>query len=93
MERINDAMTICTLARPDVITISVKEYADLIKTKEKHEKYIDVVMSAISLDHYRKPQIDYKGDDLILIGSQILEPEAFFERIEQLMEVKNDGMD
>ena len=93
MERMNDAMTICTLARPDVITISVNEYAELIKAKEQHEKFIDLVMGAITLDNYRKPQIDYKGDDRILIGSQILEPDAFEDRITELKEKTNDGVD
>lgn len=86
MERLNDAMTICTLARPDVVTIKVDEYAELIKTQEQYVKLVDLVINSITLDSYGKPQIDFKGDDRILIGSQILEPDAFEDRITELKE-------
>lgn len=90
MERMNDAMTICTLARPDVVTLKTNEYIDLIKAQEQCERLIEAITQAISLDHHGSPQIDYKGDDLIMFAFRLLEPEAYNYRIRQLKKGEDD---
>lgn len=88
MEKTNDTMTICTLARPDVVTIKATEYKDLLKAQEQYERIISMLYHAISLDMSGRADIDYHGRDLIICGLEILEPQALAFWVRQLKKEK-----
>lgn len=94
MEKLNDTMTIYTLAKQDTVTIRLTEYRDLMRAQGQYERIIELLLQAISLDYNQKADIDYKGKDRILMGLEFLEPDAFNYRIRRLKgEDKDDGMD
>lgn len=94
MEKLNDTMTICTLARPDVVTIKVSEYKHLLEAQEQSTRMIEAINSALKLDSNGEADIDYRGRNLIIFAYQILFPEAFSFRMKQLKkEAGYDSMD
>lgn len=94
MEKLNDTMTICTLARPDVVTIKVSEYRNLLEAQEQSTRLIEAINSALKLDSNGEADIDYRGRNLIIFAYQILFPVGFDFRIKQLKkEAGYDSMD
>lgn len=94
MEKLNDTMTICTLARPDVVTVKATEYKDLLRAQEQYDRIVDAICHAIKLTSGGEADIDYHGRDLILFALQLLEPGAYHMRIRQLRkEAGYDSMD
>ena len=94
MEKLNDTMTICTLAKPDVVTISLKEYKNLLVVADQYKRLLEANERAISLDSNGKADIDYAGRNLILFALKILEPETLNYRVKQLKkEAGYDSMD
>lgn len=94
MEKLNDTMTICTLAKPDVVTIKTAEYKHLLEAQEQSTRMIEVINSALKLDSNGEADIDYHGRNLIIFAYQILFPEAFNFRMKQLKkEAGYDSMD
>lgn len=94
MEKLNDTMTICTLAKPDVVTINTAEYKHLLEAQEQRMRMIEVINSALKLDSNGEADIDYRGRNLIIFAYQILFPEAFNFRMKQLKkEAGYDSMD
>lgn len=84
MERTNDAMTICTLAKPDSIALNVREYRDLLNAQRQYETILNLVLQSISLDSEGHVDIDYKGRTRLIIGLEIIETEALNYRTKQL---------
>lgn len=84
MEKTNDTMTICTLAKPDTITLNVREYRDLLDAQRQYESVLNLVLQSISLDSDGAADIDYKGRTRLMIGLEIIESEALNFRIKQL---------
>ena len=96
MEKMNDTMTICTLAHPNAVTIKTREYKELQQAQDQYERIISMICHAITLDVNGHADIDYHGRDLILLGLEILEPEALAFRVRQLKKEKgydDDSMD
>lgn len=88
MEKTNDTMTICTLARPDVITLPVSEYKDHIMRQAHYEMMLQTFLDALRLDSYGKLDIDFNGRDLIIARMKFIEPEAVHYRLMQLEGMK-----
>lgn len=84
MEKLNDTMTICTLARPDTITIAATEYKDMCHAQQHYEQFIEMLNMAMTLDRNGNPDIDFNGRDFILNAYRFLEPNAFRYRVMQL---------
>ena len=88
MERTNDTMTICTLARPDVITIPIGEYKEHVMRQAHYEMMLQTFLDALRLDSYGKLDIDFNGRDLIIARMKFIEPEAVHYRVKQLEGMK-----
>lgn len=84
MEKTNDTMTICTLAKPDTITLSVREYRDFLNAQRGYESVLNLILQSISLDSDGKADIEYKGRTRLLIGLEIIEPEALNFKLKEL---------
>lgn len=84
MERINDTMTICTLAKPNIVTITPGELKEAARLQEHYEMLINTLNQAISLDIHGDPDIDFRGRDLILLVYKLIEPDAYNYRLRQL---------
>lgn len=84
MEKTNDTMTICTLAKPDSITLNVREYRDLVNAQKQYEDIVNLVLQCITLDSDGAPDIDYKGRSRLLIGLEIIESDAVNFKVKQL---------
>ena len=87
-EKHNDTMTICTLARPDVITIPIGEYKEHVMRQAHYEMMLQTFLDALRLDSYGKLDIDFNGRDLILSRMKFIEPEAVSYRYKQLERAK-----
>lgn len=77
MEKTNDAMTICTLAKPDLIPVNANGYKMLVQTQEHYELLVNVLCHALDVDEDGQPVIDYSGKVFILNAFEMLEPDAF----------------
>ena len=86
MDKANDTMTICTLARPDKITIGTREYRDLLRAQDQYEDLLELMLQSISIDSDGKPDIEYKNRITLLAVLGIIEKEAFNMRVRQLRE-------
>lgn len=84
MEKTNDTMTICTLAKPDSITLNVREYRDLLDAQRQYENVLNLALQCITLDSDGEADIDYKGRSRLLIGLEIIESDAVNFRLKQL---------
>lgn len=94
MEKLNDTMTICTLARPDVVTIKASEYRDLLEARELNARMIEAINRGMSLGADGDADMNYQGRDRVLFAYQLLFPEAFSFRMKQLKkEAGYDSMD
>ena len=91
MEKQNDAMTICTLAKPDTITLNVREYRDLLDAQRQYESVLNLLLKSISLDSDGNADLGYKDRTRLLIGLEIIEPEALNFRLRQLREKAVNG--
>lgn len=84
MEKTNDTMTICTLARPDVITLPVSEYKEHVMRQAHYELMLQTFLDALRLDSEGHVDIDYKGRTRLIIGLEIIETKALNYRKKQL---------
>ena len=92
MEKNNDTMTICTLARPDLMTISADEYKQYCHCQQHYELLIEMLEEAIELDDQGNPEIPYSNRDFLLKGFKLFEPKAFSYRVMQLKhDTRADG--
>lgn len=88
MEKQNDAMTICTLAKPDVIPININAYKKLVMLQEHYDLLINILGHAVDVDDDGKPTIDWNGKNFLLNAFSMLEPEAFDEAVSKAKERK-----
>ena len=83
MEKTNDAMTIYTLAKPDVVTIPTTEYKDLVAAQQHYETIVNLLLSSFELDG-DDVEIGFSERKTIPFAVRFLEPEAYLLKEKQL---------